>query len=199
MDFLWVVTWICQNWCMDFSELLQELSKMIHGFFWVVTWNCQNWYMDLLKLLRGFVPCICSMYFSPFAKQNQAEVLPRFQSLLKLMLWTKGADWAKVINALRTLCLWKCFSSKLLTRTCFGIILKSKYYLVTGSLDIFWQISFLFHQHHCHHHQGTSSPCMTSTYITALHNVAVFSGGQDVDDHYRGPSKKEKDHLAGYF
>ena len=30
------------------------------------------------------------MYFSPFA--NQAEVWPRFQSLLKLLLWTKGVD-----------------------------------------------------------------------------------------------------------
>ena len=42
----------------------------------------------------------CSMYFSPFAKQNQAEVWPRFQSLLKLLLWTKGVEWVKVLNAL---------------------------------------------------------------------------------------------------
>ena len=50
------------------------------------------------------------MYFLPFAKQNQAEVWPRFQSLLKLLLWTKGVEWVKVLNALGPLCLWKCFS-----------------------------------------------------------------------------------------
>ena len=32
----------------------------------------------------------------PFAKQNQVEVWPRFQSLLKLLLWTKGVDCVKV-------------------------------------------------------------------------------------------------------
>ena len=32
------------------------------------------------------------MYFSPFANLNQTEVWPRFQRLLKLLLWTKGID-----------------------------------------------------------------------------------------------------------
>ena len=54
--------------------------------------------MDLLKLLRGFVPCICSMYFSPFAKQRQAEVLPRSQSFcfeLKVLNESKySMPWA---------------------------------------------------------------------------------------------------------
>ena len=66
-EFLWFVTWSCQNWCMDFSKLL-------HGFVKVFKWICQS----------------CSLYFSPFAKQNQAEFWPRFQRLLKLLLWTKG-------------------------------------------------------------------------------------------------------------
>ena len=35
-----------------------NLSKLIHEFVQVVTWICQS----------------CSMYFLPFAKQNQAEV-----------------------------------------------------------------------------------------------------------------------------
>ena len=40
---------------------------------------------------------ICqSCSFSPFAKQNKTEVSPRFQSLLKLLLWTKGVEWVKV-------------------------------------------------------------------------------------------------------
>ena len=39
------------------------------------------------------------LYFSPFARQNQAEVWPWFQSLLKLLLWTKGVEWLKVLNA----------------------------------------------------------------------------------------------------
>ena len=41
-----------------------------------------------------------SMYFSPFAKQNQAEVWPIFQSLLKLLLWNKVVKWVKLLNAL---------------------------------------------------------------------------------------------------
>ena len=40
------------------------------------------------------------MYFSPFAKQNQVEVWPQFQSLLKLLLWTKGVEFNKVLNTL---------------------------------------------------------------------------------------------------
>ena len=50
------------------------------------------------------------MYFSPFAKQNQTEVWPRFESYLKLLLWNKVDEWVKVLNALGPLCLWKCFS-----------------------------------------------------------------------------------------
>ena len=33
----------------------------------------------------------------------------RFQSLLKLLLWSKGVEWVKVLNALGPLCLWQCF------------------------------------------------------------------------------------------
>ena len=40
---LWVVTWICQNWCMDFSKKTQI---------------CQNWYMDFSELQQGFVKLI---------------------------------------------------------------------------------------------------------------------------------------------
>ena len=47
----------------------------------------------------------CSLYFSPFAKQNPAEVWPIFQSLLKLLLWTKGVEWVKVLNALGLSCI----------------------------------------------------------------------------------------------
>ena len=102
-----LIDWlVCQAWIslccyMDLSKLKQ-----------VFTWICQNCYMDSLKLLLGFVKVVtwicqsCSMYFLPFAKQNQAEVWPRFQSLLKLLLWTKGVKWIKVLNALGLLCLW---------------------------------------------------------------------------------------------
>ena len=55
----------------------------------VVVWICQN----------------CHMYFSPFAKENQSEVWPRFQ-ILKLLLWTKVVEWVKVLNALP----WTCCS-----------------------------------------------------------------------------------------
>ena len=77
-------------------ELIHGLSKLLHGFVKVVMWICQS----------------CSMYFSRFAKQNQAEVWPRVQSSLKLLLWTKGVEWVKAVNALCLLCLWQCFLMK---------------------------------------------------------------------------------------
>ena len=46
---------------------------------------------------------------SSFAKQNQGDAWPRFQSLLKLLLWKKVTEWVKVLNVLGTLCLWQCF------------------------------------------------------------------------------------------
>ena len=70
-----------------------DLSKLLHGFDNVFSWICQS----------------CSMYFSPFAKQNQDEVWPRFQSLLKLRLWTKGVEWIKALNAfagITSKCIW---------------------------------------------------------------------------------------------
>ena len=39
------------------------------------------------------------MYFLPLAKQNEAEVWPRFQSLLKLLLLSKGVEWVNLLNA----------------------------------------------------------------------------------------------------
>ena len=54
--------------------------------------------MSLSKFLHGFA--ICSMYFLPFAKQKQAEVSPRFQSFLKLLLWTK----LNVLGLVKQLC-----------------------------------------------------------------------------------------------
>ena len=63
--------------------------------------------MDLLNFVTWICQS-CFMYFSPFAKQNQAEVWSQFQCLLKLLLWTKGVEWVKVLNALDPLCLWQC-------------------------------------------------------------------------------------------
>ena len=47
-----------------------------------------------------------SLYFSPFARHNHAEVWPRYQSLLKLLFWTKDVEWVNVLNALGPL--WQC-------------------------------------------------------------------------------------------
>ena len=61
-------------------------------------------------LLHGFVKVftwIFSRYFSHFS--NKAEVWPTFQSLLKLLLWTKGVEWVKILYVLGPLCLWQCF------------------------------------------------------------------------------------------
>ena len=51
-----------------------DLSKLINRFLKPVTWIFQS----------------CSVYFSPFDKQNQADAWPRFHSLLKLLLWNNG-------------------------------------------------------------------------------------------------------------
>ena len=66
--------------------------------------------MDLSKLLY---------FFSPFAKQNQGEVWPRFQSFLKLLFRAKGIKW---VNLLCLLCLQQCFLWNLLDYI-FAIIL----------------------------------------------------------------------------
>ena len=47
------------------------------------------------------------MDFSLFAKQNYADLRPRFQSLLKRLLWNEDVEWVKVLNALGPLCPWQ--------------------------------------------------------------------------------------------
>ena len=37
---------------------LLDLSKLLNRFLWVVTWICPNWYMDFAELLHGFVKFI---------------------------------------------------------------------------------------------------------------------------------------------
>ena len=103
--------WICQSCSMDFSKLLDgfvkidrwislscfmDLSKLIHGY-----WISLGFYMDLSKLIHEISKFLVLL---PFSKQNHAKVWPRFQRLLKRLLWTKGIEW---IN--QSLCLWQCF------------------------------------------------------------------------------------------
>ena len=87
-------TWNSLSCSMDLSKLFISLScymdviELINGFFYVVTQICQKWYMDFSNLLHGLVKVvkvviwICQIYsmylFLPFAKQDQAEVWPRF-------------------------------------------------------------------------------------------------------------------------
>ena len=62
-----------------------DLSKLLHGFVKVEAWFCWS----------------CSSYFSLFAKQNQAEVWPRFQSLLfelNVLIESKYSKcWVRVV------------------------------------------------------------------------------------------------------
>ena len=90
LGFLLFLTWICQN---------------RHGFLKNFTWTLQSCWVDLLKLLRGLAKHI--LCISPFTKQNQTEVWLRFQTSLKLLLWTKCVEWVKVFNSLRPLYLWQ--------------------------------------------------------------------------------------------
>ena len=69
-------------------------------------------YTYLSTLLHGSVIQIwqsCQMYFSSFAKHNQAAVWPTFQILLKLLLWNKDVDWVKAPKTLDPLSVWQCF------------------------------------------------------------------------------------------
>ena len=53
----------------------------VHGFVEIDKWTSLIVYMDMSKLLHGFVKAVkwicqsCSIYFSPLAKQNRAEVV----------------------------------------------------------------------------------------------------------------------------
>ena len=81
----------------DYRLLFQGFVKaatMLHGF---------------VKTVYGFVKVVLCFSAYPFAKQNQAEVWPRFQILLKLLFWIRGVQWVKVLNALGPLCLLQCF------------------------------------------------------------------------------------------
>ena len=48
------------------------------------------------------------MHFLKLLRQTNHDVWPRFQSLLKLLLWTKDVEWVKVHNVLGPLCPWQC-------------------------------------------------------------------------------------------
>ena len=108
----------CSCWILFKLELSKlflgymDFSKLLHGFVKIDKCMSLSFYMDLSKLLHGFVKVVtwicqsCFMYFSPFAKQNQAEAWPRFQCLLKLLLWTQGVECVKVVSALGPFCLF---------------------------------------------------------------------------------------------
>ena len=58
--------WFCQNCSMDFFKLLDGFFKIDILFdIWIVT--------GFVKVATGICQS-CSMYFLPFAKQNQLEV-----------------------------------------------------------------------------------------------------------------------------
>ena len=88
------VTWISISCYL--SNLINVdfcLQKLLHGLVKIGTWISLSCYMDLPKLLHVFFKVVvwisqsCSMFLSPFVKQNQADVCPKFQSLLNLLLW----------------------------------------------------------------------------------------------------------------
>ena len=69
----------CTN-CWSDQSCYIDFSKSLHGFVKIDTWISLICYMAVSKLPYGFVKLVtwigqsCFMYFSPFAKQNQAEV-----------------------------------------------------------------------------------------------------------------------------
>ena len=115
----WVSHWILFKMdlskCCSYMDLSRLLDEFVKNNIWISLicyrdFSC--FYMDLSKLLIGCVKVvtwICFLFCSTFAKQNQADIWPIFQSLLKLLRRTKGVEWVKVLNALGLLCLWQCF------------------------------------------------------------------------------------------
>ena len=70
------------------------MSKLVHGFLFVVTWICQNWYMDFSKVDKWICPSCymnLSMLFFVFLtlyQTKQSWVWQIFQSISKyLMPW----------------------------------------------------------------------------------------------------------------
>ena len=53
-------------WISVYRSCYMDWSKLIHGFLYVVTWICHNWCVDFSKLLHEFVQWIrqsCSIHF----------------------------------------------------------------------------------------------------------------------------------------
>ena len=74
-------------------------------------------------------------------KINQTEVWPRFQSLSKLLLWTKCVKWVKVLlKALGHLCLWRCLivARYILLQDCSAFVHKKCTNIVLNSSFLFF-------------------------------------------------------------
>ena len=86
-----VVLWICQNWCLDFSKLLQcymDLPKPLYGFVKFATWTCES----------------CSMYFSP--KQNQVLELLEDSALNQSCWMSQSTQCLGSVVPLATFCFY---------------------------------------------------------------------------------------------
>ena len=104
-----MVTWICQNWYMDFSQLLLGFVKFDAGicqnwysyFSKLLFWICQSCYMDLLKLLHGFVKVV--LYISsPLPSKSKLK----FNQDLKAC-WSFCVE-LKVLNEWKYSMPWAC-------------------------------------------------------------------------------------------
>ena len=103
--FLRAVTWICQNWYMDFCKLL-------HGFVKIDTWIFLSCFVDLSQSLPGFVKLLHGFvkFFPALCQTKPSSSLTKISKLLeKFLLWNKVVERVKVFNALGPLCLWQCF------------------------------------------------------------------------------------------
>ena len=95
-------------WCKICPKCNIDFSKFWHEFI------CFD--MDLSKTLYGFLEVVAWVYrvvylFLAICQKKLADLWPRFQSWLKLLLWTKCVDWVKAFNASGPLCLCQCFHS----------------------------------------------------------------------------------------
>ena len=86
--------------------------KVVKWIFWSCSMVCQNWYMDFSSLFYGFNKVasgfVKAVLFISRPLPNKTKLKFDQDFLLKLLLWIKGSEWAKVLNAMGPLCLWRC-------------------------------------------------------------------------------------------
>ena len=125
------------------------LLKSLRGFLRIDTWISQSFYLDWSMLLHSFVIFVTwgfSMLLYEFCCPLSNKTKVNFvQWLLKLLLWTKDVEWAKVLNALDPLCVWQYFNNGEGTQVNFKAIRHT--WIMKCNTFILWQTHVVWSLH----------------------------------------------------